>query len=134
LFALMPTRKLLQTWLLAVRDRIFARSASIWRDLRELSLAAWAVCHNVRGARAVAGFSILSMARLLAMVNTTIESAITRVSASEHASPFFNDILTILGGMLFAASDFIATISAEQSLFNLATVAASIDTYFASSA
>jgi hypothetical protein len=82
----------------------------------------------------VAGISILSMARLLAVVDTTIEGAITRIGASEHAGPFFDDILTILGGVLFVACDFIATISAKQGLFDLAAVAASIDTYFASSA
>jgi hypothetical protein len=112
LFALMSTRKLLHTWLLAVRDGIFTRSASIWRVLRESGLAAWAVCHNVRRARAVARVGVLRMARLLAVVDATVKGSITRVDTSEHASPFLDNILTILSGMLFVTCDFIAAVSA----------------------
>lgn len=112
MFALVPTRKLLHTWLLAIRDGIFARSTSIRRDFREFGLATWAVCYNVRRARAVARVGILRMARLLAVVNATIEGAITRVGTSEHASPFLNNILTILSGMLFVTCDFLAAVSA----------------------
>lgn len=58
------------------------------------------------------GICILRVTRLLAVMNTAVESAIARVGASEHASPFLDNVLTILSGMLFAAFDFVATISA----------------------
>lgn len=59
----------------------------------------------------MSGIGFLSVARLLAMVNTTIEGTVTGVSASEHASPLFDDILTIFSNVLFVAGDFIAAVS-----------------------
>lgn len=53
----------------------------------------------------------LRVARLLAMVNTTIEGTVAGVGASEHASPLFNNILTILSVVLLVACDFIAAVS-----------------------
>jgi hypothetical protein len=82
----------------------------------------------------VARICILRVTRLLAVVDTAVERTITRVGASEHASPFLDDVLTVLSGMLFAAFDFVSTVSAKQGLFDLTAVAASIDTHFASSA
>jgi len=70
------------------------------------------MCNDVRRARAVAGVGVLSVTRLLAVVDTTVEGAIARVGASEHTSPFLDNVLTVLGGMLFVACDFIATVSA----------------------
>jgi hypothetical protein len=81
----------------------------------------------------VARVGVLSMARLLTVVNAAIKSAITRIGTSEHASPFLDNILPILRGMLSATCDFVSAISAKQGLFDLATVAASIDADFASS-
>jgi len=52
------------------------------------------------------------MARLLAVMNATIEGAITRVSTTEHASPFLDNILTVLSGMLFVTRDFITAVGA----------------------
>jgi hypothetical protein len=73
------------------------------------------------------------MARLLTVVNATIKGAIASIGTSEHASPFLDNILAILRGMLSATCDFVSAISAKQSLFDLATVAASIDADFTSS-
>jgi len=81
----------------------------------------------------VARVGILRMTRLLTVVNTAIEGTITGISASKHASPFLDDVLAVLSGVLFVACDFIATVSAKQGLLDLATVAASIDTHFTSS-
>ena len=77
---------------------------------------------------------ILRVTRLLAVVNTAVESAIAGIGASEHASPFLDNILAVLGGMLFVAFDFITTVSTKQGLFDLTTVATGINTHFTSSA
>lgn len=81
----------------------------------------------------MARVGILRVTRLLTVVNTAIEGTITGIGASKHASPFLDDVLAVLGGVLFVACDFIATVSAEQGLLDLTTVAASIDAHFTSS-
>lgn len=82
----------------------------------------------------MARVGVLRVARLLAMVDTTVEGAIAKIGASEHAGPFLDNVLGILGGMLFVACDLVTTVSTKQCLFNLTTVATSIDTHFTSSA
>lgn len=55
----------------------------------------------------------MRVTRLLAVMDTTIEGAIARVSASEHTSPFLGNVLAVLGGMLFVTCDFVTTVSAK---------------------
>lgn len=77
--------------------------------------------------------SVLSMTRLLAVMNAAVEGAIARIGASEHASPLLNNALAIFCAMLLVTCDLVTTIGTQQSLLDLATVAASVDTDFTSS-
>jgi hypothetical protein len=77
---------------------------------------------------------VLSVARLYAIVNAAVESAIASVGTCKHSSPLFNNIVAILCNVLLVTCNLITAVGAKQSLLNLATVTASVYTDLTSSA
>lgn len=82
----------------------------------------------------MAGIFILRMTILLAMVNIAVEGSTALVGTIEHAGPLLDYSVAIVCGMLRFTCDFISTIAAKDSLFNLSTIATCIDSNFAGTA
>ena len=71
---------------------------------------------------------VLGVTRLLTLMDTTVECAAARIGASEDARPIFDKLMTVFPNMFSMALDFITAVTAQQSLFDLSTIATSIHT------